>query len=632
MIKYAIPLLLATTVVLLGLASPFQAFTGPRRDPVPPSQKVAHSIHCSGCHGFDETKLALVDKAGNDVNIYDDWHVSMMALSSHDPFWRATLAHEVNLFPTQKAAIETTCLKCHAPLGSIQAHLSGLPYSYDHMLADSLGLDGVSCGSCHQQKSDGLGSFHNGNIQIDTNRVMFGPYPNPFQGPMQLYVGFEPVFSDHIYSSGVCAGCHTLITNTLDETGTPTGNHFVEQATYHEWVNSIYSLQGKQCQSCHLPFIQDSVVIATDFQVLKKRYPFGLHQFFGANTAMLTMMKEHQEVLNITPLPTEDAWNQSITNNRLSLGRAGSVEITSMLVQDDTLYVDLTVKNKTGHKLPSGYPSRVAWLQVILKEEISDDTIYANGLIDADGHIGGRDLPYEPHHQVSLTEEDVQIYEMVMGDMNGSLTTRLNAAATPLKDNRLLPVGFRKNHAVYDTTAIWGEALEDIQYDTESQQGLDKIQYRISLDGRKGLASLDITLRYHTFPARWVKDLFEHDSLSQVAQFKSMYQGYEVFDEVIHELMVNDIQLFPTAIHAPVYSDDIRLFPNPVQENKLHLSIEKDDWSEITYSIIDLTGRELQSGQSENNIILQKKIKPGLYFIVFNEQTRFISMIPFTVL
>ncbi|MDQ3016248.1 MAG: hypothetical protein M3R25_05975 [Bacteroidota bacterium] len=632
MIKYSIPFLFAATVVILGLSSPFQAFDGPRRDPVPPSQKVAHSIHCSGCHGFDETGLSLVDKAGHDVSIYEDWHISMMGLSSHDPFWRATLAHEVNLFPSKQDVIETTCLKCHAPLGSAQAHFSGLPYSYEIMLGDSLGLDGVSCGACHQQPAEGLGSMHSGNIQLDTNRVMFGPYPNPFRGPMQIYVGFEPVFSDHIYTSELCAGCHTLITETLAEDGTPTGEHFIEQATYHEWLNSIYALQGKECQSCHLPFIQDSVVIATDFLSLKKRYPYGLHQFFGANTAMLSLMKEHRTTLGITPESADTAWNESIQNNRLSLRRAGHVEITSLMVEDDTLILDLAIRNKTGHKLPSGYPSRVTWLQVVLTDPFNTDTIYANGLLNNEGHIEGRDFPYEPHHQISLNEQDVQIYEMVMEDTEGNLTTRLNAAAKPIKDNRLLPVGFRKNHVVYDTTAIWGEALLDPQYNAESQQGLDRIQYRIALHGRKGFGDLEIALLYHTFPARWMDDLFEHDSISQVAEFKSMYAGYEIFDEVIDTVSIKDILLAPSANKDLVFSDDIYLYPNPVNGYELNLISTGLQFSEINYIITDVSGREMQRGIANERIRLDQKNKPGLYYISFRNKTRFISIMPFTIL
>jgi hypothetical protein len=63
MIKFGLIGCLALTIILLGLRLPD---TPPRnyRDPVPPSQKVAHSSHCAGCHGYDDTKMALVDEAG----------------------------------------------------------------------------------------------------------------------------------------------------------------------------------------------------------------------------------------------------------------------------------------------------------------------------------------------------------------------------------------------------------------------------------------------------------------------------------------------------------------------------------------------------------------------------------------
>lgn len=447
--------------------------------------KVAHSSHCSGCHGVDETGLALVDADGNDVSIFDDWQISMMGLSARDPFWRATMAHEVNLYPTAKQAIESTCLKCHAPLGSFEATRNNQPYSYDIMLGDSLGLDGVSCSACHQQPAAGLGAGFSGNYTLDTNRLMFGHYPNPFKGPMQIYVGFEPEFSDHIYSSGVCAGCHTLITETLQPDGTPSGDFFVEQATYHEWLNSIYPAQGKECQTCHMPFINDGVIIATDFAALEPREPYGLHQFFGSNTAMLDLMNANKENLGIPSGESSHAWDESINNNRISLSNAAELSVPSLYIVDDTMFLSLTVKNKTGHKLPSGYPSRLAWIEISLKESTDQDAFYSNGALGPDGNIAGRDHPFEPHHQVSRSADDVQIYEMVMSDLGGHLTTRLNAAFKPLKDNRLLPTGFRVDHAVFDTVATWGNVNEDPDFTTESNNGLDRIEYRIPLDGKQ---------------------------------------------------------------------------------------------------------------------------------------------------
>lgn len=629
MIKYGVLVLLGVTVLILGLTSPV---FDPRRDPVPEVQKVAHSSHCAGCHGRDETGMSLVDGNGNDVNIHDDWQISMMGLSAHDPFWRATVAHETNIYASAREEIEVACLKCHAPLGSIQSHLTGLPYSFEIMLGDSLGLDGVSCSSCHQQPAKNLGKGNSGNFTIDTNRIFYGPYPNPVQGPMQIYVGFDPVFSDHIYSSGVCAGCHTLITKTLDEDGIETGDFFTEQATYHEWLNSVYPSQGKECQTCHMPFIADSVVIASGLLALEKRFPYGLHQFFGANTAMLSMMQSNKEELGLPDVSSKHAWSESIENNRISLTKAATLEIQSLHVANDTLYFDLNVKNKTGHKLPSGYPSRIAWVQVIMTDDISNDTIYKNGLTDAEGNIEGRNHPYEPHHEISRSTEDVQIYEMVMSDIYGQLTTRLNGAYEPFKDNRLLPLGFRRNHSTYDTVAVWGNAASDTQYDTESNKGADIIQYRIPLKSKKGFANLNVALNYHTFPSRWMNDLFSNDTVDLVVDFKEMYQGYENFIEVIDSLSVEQINLSTSAVHDKDLNTSITVFPNPGNGTEVLVTSVLATSRNLHYELIDVNGKIIISGSLKEKITLSNQLKSGVYYFIFYEKTKMIAVKPYSVL
>ena len=628
MIKFGVLVLLGVTVIILGLTLP----VFDPRDPVPEIQKVAHSSHCAGCHGPDKTGMALVDGQGNDVNIHDDWQISMMGLSAHDPFWRATVAHETNIYPSAKEEIETACLKCHAPLGSIQSHFTGHPYSFEMMLGDSLGLDGVSCSSCHQQPVKNLGKGHSGNFLIDTNRVFYGPYPNPVLGPMQIYVGFDPVFSDHIYSSGICAGCHTLITETLDEDGIATGDFFTEQATYHEWLNSVYPSQGKECQSCHMPFIADSVVIATDLLALEKRYPFGLHQFFGANTAMLSMMQANKDNLNLPSGSSKHAWTESIENNRISLSKAAHLEIQSLHVANDTLYFDLNVKNKTGHKLPSGYPSRIVWIRVMLMDDISNDTIYKNGLTDSLGNITGRDHPYEPHHEISRSAEDVQIYEMVMSDIYGQLTTRLNGAYEPFKDNRLLPLGFRRNHSTYDTVAVWGNATVDPQYDAESTKGTDIIQYRIPLNGKKGLANLQVALNYHTFPSRWMNDLFSNDTVDLVADFKQMYKGYENYIEVIDTLAIEEINLATSGIQDEDGFIPITIYPNPGDGSQLWIASALANSKQLRYELFDLNGRIIGSGSFRDKITLPTRIDQGIYYFIFYEKTKMIAVKPYSVL
>lgn len=609
--KYAICALILTFTLLAGLTDPEL----PKRTPVPAEQIVAHSSHCAGCHGFDPTQAALTDADGNDVNMYDDWRISMMGLAAHDPFWRATLTLETYLYPEAKAEIESTCLKCHAPLGSQQRAYDGLSYSYVEMLNDSLGLDGVSCSACHQQPPETYGRSHSGNITLNTDRVLYGPHPKPFVGPMDLYVGFTPVYTDLMYSSGVCAGCHTLITSTLDEGGDPTGDMFVEQATYHEWLNSTYSEFGVECQSCHMPFIDDSILIASGLKGLDKRHPYGLHQFYGANTAMLTLMKDNRVALGLSDTIAESVWNESIDNNRFSLRNAADVNVTSFNVFDDTLYVEVTVINKTGHKLPSGYPSRLAWLQVVLVDDISGDTIYTNGMMDTEGNIIGRDFPYEPHHEFSKSSEDVQIYEMAMSDSEGHLTTRLNGAFEPLKDNRLLPAGFSRSHPTYDTVAVWGEALGDVDYDAFSSRGRDVIEYRIPLDGFDAIADLHVALQYHTFPARWMEDLFEHEIIAEVSQFKAMYDGYETVYELIDSVRLHDLNLEISGV-THVNRVEFVLFPNPVLDGKINVipTSEQVALDGLTYELIDVNGVQVKVG-AVSSIIQVGDVAKGIYFI-----------------
>jgi hypothetical protein len=304
-----------------------------------------------------------------------------------------------------------------------------------------------------------------------------------------------------------------------------------------------------------------------------------------------------------------------------------------MLLTNDTLSFELTVKNKAGHKLPSGYPSRLAWVQVTLADQITKDIIYTNGRLDSEGHIEGRDHPFEPHHQVMKSADDVQIYEMVMGDISGQLTTRLNAAYQPLKDNRLLPVGFRMNHNVYDTVAIWGQALLDPDY-ISSTLGQDKMKYQIPLHGQTGFADLKISFRYQSIPSRWMNDLFQHDSIPQVAQFKTMYQGYEAVDEVMDQLEITSIDLSTTSTQGSPNSSLFTIFPNPSNGSFMHVSFEhlKIQADQIRYEILDPQGRLIQSGKNIQTIELSPQIKKGAFYLFLYQDKQLLAVKPITIL
>jgi len=623
-------LLLFASALVLALTDPLP-FAPPGRDPVPDVQKVAHSSHCAGCHGPDPEGFAMTDALGQDVSIQDDWQISMMGLSAYDPFWRATVAHETHAYPGQQAHIESVCLSCHSPLGHFQAGLDGRPYGYADMLGDSLGLDGVSCSACHQQPEAGLGNSFSGTYTLDTTRVMYGPYPNPFRGPMQIYVRFEPVYSEHISTSALCAGCHTLITETLDPAGTPTGSFFVEQATYHEWLNSAYAGTEQTCQSCHMPRIEEPVVIASGLLALEGRSPYAIHQFQGANTAMLNLMRDNRESLAL-PVPLDSAaWDESIANNRASLGRAAWLTLSEPVVSDDTLAFDVMITNRTGHKLPSGYPSRLLWIEVILTSEDGTDTLYMNGALDEEGDIAGRDLPFEPHHEVIRTPGDVQIYELAMGDLDAQLTTRLNAAYRPLKDNRLLPAGFRTTHAAYDTVAVWGGALADQDYSADSEAGRDRTTYRIGLQGRSGIADLQVRLHYQTLPPRWMRDLFTADSLETVSRFKGMYTGYDRFRETVAEAHIADILLDPSSAYAEGRIA-IRVYPNPASDELIVDLPPGMPSADLQLQLFSLRGQLVFQGKAARMIPLPDGLPAGVYILQLRQGERLVTSHRITLL
>jgi len=254
---------------------------------------------CEGCHGFDALGVASVDVFGNDVNVVSDWRATMMANSARDPFWRAKVSHEVALYPQHQEVIEDKCTTCHAPMGHFsEKHVGATHYLMADLMDDEIGLDGVSCLGCHQMSETLLGETHSGNVIYDTFDVAYGPYMNPLVSPMLTETGYKPEFSEHISDAGVCASCHSLITETIDYDGVFTGNTFVEQATYHEWLNSIY-VDSATCQGCHMPSLDKWPVQLVTGSNTEARSPFYLHEFVGGNVTMLRLLRDNIEQLGL---------------------------------------------------------------------------------------------------------------------------------------------------------------------------------------------------------------------------------------------------------------------------------------------------------------------------------------------
>jgi hypothetical protein len=79
------------------------------------------SDRCLACHN------GLTTSTGEDVSIGFAWRASIMANSSRDPYWQASVRRESIDHSESKAAIEDECSVCHMPITRYEAKLRGKP-------------------------------------------------------------------------------------------------------------------------------------------------------------------------------------------------------------------------------------------------------------------------------------------------------------------------------------------------------------------------------------------------------------------------------------------------------------------------------------------------------------------------
>lgn len=561
------------------------------RTPIDSGEYFLIPQNCKGCHGFDTLGLANVDANGLDINLYDDWETSMMALSAKDPFWRAKVSHEILVDPAHADDLQTFCTSCHAPLGHYSAFYKGqLHYTLADLANDSLGQSGVSCEGCHAiSDSSTLGYTFSGTIPYDTNRNVYGPFVGPMTGPMQLYTGLTPRYSAHVSESRFCSPCHTLISNTVDLNGVPSGGTFVEQATYHEWENSVYPSQSITCQSCHMPQLEDGVQIANGYTALPFRSPFNLHSFAGANSFMVQMMKNQKLTLGISA--SDDNFDSTLAAiNKLLTTQTIDVLATHDSTASDTAFISVKLTNKAGHKFPSGYPSRRAVLQFVMLDS-NNDTIFSSGLFDASHEVKQLASPFEAHHDVISNSSQSQVYEMVMGDVLGDVTTVLERSAVHLKDNRIPPAGFTTSSSVYDTVEIVGTANDNDfnKIGAAEGSGIDIVHFHVPLNNYTGAVTIAASVFYQTLPPRFLNEMMQYSS-AEIDSFMGYYSSMGSGEIMIATDTLPS--LIATGLNHADAAQTVNVSPNPTTDGSVRVTAQ----SAITsVDIYDRNGKQIRT-------------------------------------
>ncbi len=490
-----------------------EAAQGPRLPPLD-TALFTHSDNCVACHNN------LVAPSGEDVSIGASWRGSIMANAARDPYFHASVRRETVDHPTHAAEIEDECAACHMPTAQRIAKAGGqkgrvFPWVVNSSAPGdpevaSLAQDGITCTVCHQISADGLGTraSFNGNFAMMAptaagSRVAVGPY-TPDQGRLRIMhsvTGFEQVQAPHIRESEVCATCHTLITNALGPDGKVIGS-LPEQMNYQEWRHSAFDDEKRSCQSCHMPPVQGPVRIASVLGL--DRESLGRHTFLGGNAFMLRLMNRYRAELGVVATPAELEATARATVRQLETDTA-TLAVERAQATGGTLAFDVLVSNLTGHKFPTGYPSRRTWLHVTVRGD-GGRVVFESGALRPTGFIEGNasdesDAAFEPHYAEITQADQVQVYESIMGTPAGTPTTGLLQATQYLKDNRLLPRGFDKATAPAEI-AVFGSAVGDADFAAPG----DRVRYRVAVP-TSGPLSIEVELRFQPIAFRWAQNL-----------------------------------------------------------------------------------------------------------------------------
>ena len=459
----------------------------------------------------------------------------MMANSSRDPYWHASVRRESVDHPESRPAIEDECSVCHMPIIHLQAKREGrkaeifthLPFNSDNK-DNAAAEDGVSCSVCHQISKEKLGTpeSFNGGFKVDDpeksdQRPEYGPFDvnAGHERVMQSSTGgFVPTEAAHIRDSALCGTCHTLYTQALGPGGKEIGT-FPEQMPYLEWLHSDYPARSS-CQSCHMPEVHEEVPVTSIMG--QPREGMHRHEFVAANFFMQHMLNKYRGDLSVAALPHE-LTNAAARTVAFLQTQSARVSIRNLESSSSGLTMEVFVENLSGHKLPTAYPSRRAWLHVAIRDA-NGRTVFESGGLNPDASIKGNDndadpLRFEPHYQEITSPEQVEIYESIPKDSAGHVTTGLLSAVGYLKDNRILPSGFNKQTADKDIAVI-GEAANDPNFTDKGSL----VRYSVSTGDAPGPFHIEAELWYQPIGFRWAHNLAPYPE-AEPERFVSYYES-----------------------------------------------------------------------------------------------------------
>ncbi len=439
----------------------------------------------------------------------------------------------------------------------------------------ALARDGISCQVCHQMLDTDFGqeASFTGNFVAGQPTEVFGPYDEVVPKPMQNALGITPQHGQQIASSHLCGTCHNILLPTFNNDGSlhahsaPDGQKVTstyEQTTHLEWVNSDFSKAGwfKSCQDCHMPTefkvgsthnplkgVQIANIESSDFAPtthrlpnddirLRKRDRFARHALHGLNVFINEMFQQFPLLLGLRQLDymvKSDVQPALITgrDSMLEMARRQTAEVHLKSLRVDgngLLEADVEVVNLSGHFMPSGVGFRRAFLEFIVYDR-SDRMLWASGRTNRLGVIldGTSDQPlpserggkgtteYQPHYQQITTQDQVQIYQELIKDSDGHLTTSFLRRVSDVKDNRLRGKGYDPAYFLKQASPYIqmlgvpvGRTADDPDYTDPTRTGSDRLKYRLQLTPAQARDAARVAVKMYnqSIPPAYLQDRF----------------------------------------------------------------------------------------------------------------------------
>ncbi len=348
-------------------------------------------------------------------------------------------------------------------------------------------------------------------------------------------------------------------------------HHHVEQATYLEWLNSEYENEvnrqnpkARSCQDCHMPAglkdekhnldiaqlktriaaVQDTtypdaenLAPHKDLDVRLRETGYRRHNFAGLNVFLVELFNQFDDVLGVRKTDFMTGSKQGPAHAAESMTRTArldtaTVQVTAVPDGANRLTAKVLVTNKAGHRFPSGVGFRRAFLELAVIEPGTERVVWASGRTNELGVIVGADgkplsteffardprtgeQRYQKHHDLIASPDQVQIYETLLCNAKGDLSTSFVRGCKTVKDNRLLPKGWTPDGPGGGLTGRYlkathpaAEAAADPRYADGS--GSDEVTYRVELPAGLDPTKLRVraTLYYQAMPPYYLRNLF----------------------------------------------------------------------------------------------------------------------------